>query len=147
MFNYVQNVERSYKSMISDQYVNICVQSKSWLKIYQNELIYPQKTVFFLSLSLFLSLFIRYMHILAKFLLENNSLYNASFQNIIHYIPALYLSQSFISTTQDLASYQKLMVIYLRVLIRLIKLICIFPIVTLSILCYFGNCVRVVLKL
>ena len=79
MFNYVQNVERSYKLMISDRYVNICVQSKSWLKIYQNELIYPQKTVFFLSLSLFLSLFIRYMHILAKFLLENNSLYNASF--------------------------------------------------------------------
>ena len=52
MFNYVQNVERSYKLMISDQYVNICVQSKSWLKIYQNELIYPQKTVFFFSLSL-----------------------------------------------------------------------------------------------
>lgn len=76
MFNYVQNVERSYKLMISDQYVNICVQSKSWLKIYQNELIYPQKTVFFLSLSF--SLFRRYMHILAKFLSENNSLYNAS---------------------------------------------------------------------
>ena len=38
MFSYVQNVERSYKLMISDQYVNICVQSKSWLKIYQNEL-------------------------------------------------------------------------------------------------------------
>ena len=55
MFNYVQNVERSYKLMISDRYVNICVQSKSWLKIYQNELIYPQKTVFFLSLSLSLS--------------------------------------------------------------------------------------------
>ena len=74
MFNYVQNVERSYKLMISEQYVNTYVQSKSWLKIYQNELIYPQKTVFFFFSSL--SLFTRYMNILAKFLLENNSLYN-----------------------------------------------------------------------
>ena len=53
MFNYVQNVERSYKLMISDRYVNICVQSKSWLKIYQNELIDPQKTVFSLSCTFF----------------------------------------------------------------------------------------------
>lgn len=76
MFNYVRNVERSYKLMISDQYVNICVQSKSWLKIYQNELDIPTENSL---LSFSLSLSTRYMHILAKFLLENNSLYNESF--------------------------------------------------------------------
>ena len=52
MFNYVQNVERSYKLMISDQYVNICVQRKSWLKIYQIELDIPTENSL-LSLSLF----------------------------------------------------------------------------------------------